>query len=124
MMRDYQSLSHTSWDCKYYVGYIPKKRKKRRPAANAAPRWPRARRSRRRCASSTVRKRIEQRLLPGHWEGDFIKGSYNRSAVETVVERKTRFVILCRMDGCTAQDALGHRKNRAQGRRLGRPCMP
>lgn len=44
--------------------------------------------------------------LPGHWEGAFIKGSFNRSAVGTVVERKTRFVILCRMDGCTAQDAL------------------
>ena len=49
---------------------------------------------------------IEQRLLPGHWEGDFIKGSFNRSAVGTVVERKTRFVVLCRMDGCTAADAL------------------
>lgn len=49
---------------------------------------------------------IEKRLLPGHWEGDFIKGSLNRSAVGTVVERKTRFVILCRMDGCTANDAL------------------
>ena len=49
---------------------------------------------------------IEHRLLPGHWEGDFIKGSFNRSAVGTVVERKTRFVILCRMDGCTSQDAL------------------
>jgi IS30 family transposase len=49
---------------------------------------------------------IEQRLLPGHWEGDFIKGGFNRSAVGTVVERKTRFVILCRMDGCTADDAL------------------
>lgn len=49
---------------------------------------------------------IEQRLLPGHWEGDFIKGSFNRSGVGTVVERKTRFVVLCRMDGCTAADAL------------------
>ena len=28
-MRDYQSLSHTLWDCKYHVVYIPKKRKKR-----------------------------------------------------------------------------------------------
>jgi IS30 family transposase len=29
-----------------------------------------------------------------------------RSAVGTLVERKTRFVVLCRMSGCTAQDAL------------------
>jgi putative transposase len=28
-MRDYQSLSHTRWDCNYHVVYIPKKRKKR-----------------------------------------------------------------------------------------------
>jgi IS30 family transposase len=51
-------------------------------------------------------EQIESRLLPGHWEGDFIKGSFNRSGVGTVVERKTRFVVLCRMDGCTAADAL------------------
>ena len=49
---------------------------------------------------------IESRLLPGHWEGDFIKGAYNRSAVGVLVERKTRFVALCRMDGCTAADAV------------------
>jgi len=48
---------------------------------------------------------IEQRLVPGHWEGDFIKGAYNRSAVGVLVERKTRFVVLCKMDGCTADDA-------------------
>ena len=49
---------------------------------------------------------VQQRLVPGHWEGDFIKGSFNRSAVGTVVERKTRYVVLCRMDGCTAEDAI------------------
>jgi IS30 family transposase len=49
---------------------------------------------------------IAQRLVPGHWEGDFIKGAFNRSAVGTLVERKTRFVVLCKMQGCTAQDAL------------------
>lgn len=48
---------------------------------------------------------VLERKLPGHWEGDFIKGAYNRSGVGTLVERKTRFVVLCRMD-CTAQDAL------------------
>jgi len=49
---------------------------------------------------------IALRLVPGHWEGDFIKGAFNRSAVGTLVERKTRFVVLCKMQGCTAQDAL------------------
>src|SRR5690606_13805953 len=49
---------------------------------------------------------IEHRLVPGHWEGDFIKGAFNRSAVGTLVERRTRFVVLCRMSGCTAEDAL------------------
>ncbi len=51
-------------------------------------------------------QKIAERQLPGHGEGDLIKGAFNRSAVGTLVERKTRFVVLCRMDGCTAQDAL------------------
>lgn len=49
---------------------------------------------------------VAERKLPGHWEGDLIKGAFNRSCVGTLVERKTRFVVLCRMDGGTAQDAL------------------
>lgn len=28
-MKDYQSLNHTRWDCKYHVVFIPKRRKKR-----------------------------------------------------------------------------------------------
>jgi putative transposase len=28
-MKEYQSLSHTRWDCKYHVVFIPKARKKR-----------------------------------------------------------------------------------------------
>lgn len=28
-MQDYQSLSHSRWDCKYHVVFIPKKRKRR-----------------------------------------------------------------------------------------------
>ena len=49
---------------------------------------------------------IEARLIPGHWEGDLIKGAFNRSSVGTLVERKTRFVVLCKMQGNTAAAAL------------------
>ena len=27
-MRDYKSLSHTRWDCKYHIVFIPKKETK------------------------------------------------------------------------------------------------
>ncbi len=27
-MRDYQSLAHTRWDCKYHLVFIPKRRRK------------------------------------------------------------------------------------------------
>ncbi|MDO8845664.1 MAG: IS200/IS605 family transposase, partial [Methylicorpusculum sp.] len=27
-MREYQSLSHSKWDCKYHVVFIPKRRRK------------------------------------------------------------------------------------------------
>jgi len=49
---------------------------------------------------------IAERLVPGHWEGDTIKGRYNRSAVGTLVERKTLFVTLARMSGTGAEAAL------------------
>lgn len=49
---------------------------------------------------------IEGRLVPGHWEGDCIKGRYNRSAVGTLVERSTLFTVLVKLNGTHADAAL------------------
>ncbi|EAZ97725.1 Integrase [Marinobacter sp. ELB17] len=39
---------------------------------------------------------VEDRLLPGHWEGDLIKGAFNRSAIGILVERVSGLVFLAR----------------------------
>lgn len=41
---------------------------------------------------------IEDRAIPGHWEGDLISGSKN-THIATLVERKSRYVTLVKLDG-------------------------
>ncbi len=61
-------------------------------------------------------KDIDARTVPGHWEGDLVIGKNGASAIGTLVERSTRFVILLhlpdRHDAEAVADAIAQQITR------------
>jgi IS30 family transposase len=59
---------------------------------------------------------VEDRLQLGHWEGDLIMGPSNRTAIGTLLERNTRFLILLAFPGAVATaDGVRHAISTALG---------
>lgn len=48
---------------------------------------------------------VEDRAVPGHWEGDLVFGSRN-SQIATLVERQTRYVMLVKLEGKDSQTVV------------------
>ncbi len=52
------------------------------------------------------RPEVDDRVMPGHWEGDLLKGAGSKSCVAVLVERTSRLVLLAKMANATAEAAL------------------
>ncbi len=85
------------------VGLLRKSHKTRMPRARGSARFT----GMQNMTPITLRPpEVAARIVPGHWEGDLIKGAKNRSAVGTLVERTSRYTILAKTDDASAANVL------------------
>jgi IS30 family transposase len=82
----------------------------RKPRKQAAARTPRGERIKDMISIAERPKEAQDRAVPGHWEGDLIMGAANASAIGTLVERTTGYLVLLHLPGdhtaLTLQQAL------------------
>jgi len=57
---------------------------------------------------------VEDRAVPGHWEGDLIGGTHN-SYIATLVERQSRYVMLAKIQNKNAETVAAALVKHAQG---------
>jgi IS30 family transposase len=115
---------HTCHESIYRYVYIVAVGELKRELTKCLRRSHRVRKPRRRGVAATqgkiadmvlVDKRpaeVESRLIAGHYEGDLILGEGNRSAVGVLVERTTRFTMLCHLpqkDATSVREAFTRR---------------